>query len=118
MSQFLTLVELVFISLLLVCNIDEAIKDCALERRSPELIFCFYTLDVSAIEIEFRKCLDKTKGWSLLGTQDSHSCASLAWAVLVSGGIGRYISAPDRVVASSVGSVKRFFFLNNCRIAF
>jgi hypothetical protein len=74
------------------------------ERRAPELIFHFYTLDVDQIKTTFNHLCSSTEGWSLTGLAllgGGDSCASSAWKLLVAGKIENLISKSEQISASS-----------------
>jgi hypothetical protein len=76
-------------------------EDIAAERgRPPEKLFCFYSLNIEAIEARYRDISSdpEFKGWTLIGDNlllnkgNAHSCASLAYTLLKAGGIYDLIS--------------------------
>lgn len=93
----------------LVKDIDE---DCSKERegRPPDRVYCFYKLNVLAINTEFEAFKEDPKGWTMIPmgakTCGAESCISLARRVLVAGDFSNYVSKFDKFKASFKGSSK------------
>ena len=71
-------------------------QDLEAEHREPEKTFCFYTLDTEAMVAQYEKHKSEVKGWIAIPgllCDCAESCASLAWDILVCGGILNYIKA-------------------------
>lgn len=89
--------------------------DLKYENRPPEKVFCFYKLDVTAIEREFDTVKSTLKGWSLLGVcENCESCVSLAYRLLQAGGIeklagGKVAHAADQSSVAATGSSTGMF---------
>jgi hypothetical protein len=73
--------------------------DLDAEQREPELVYCLYRLDIYKILEKFENIQGKNEGWTLFGNNilihggGSHSCSSMAYALLKSGGIYDKISS-------------------------
>lgn len=91
----------------LLSNPDEDIK---LEEREPELIYYLHFFDVEKIIETFKQTTDQLNGWALFGANvlyptESHSCATLAAAMLKAGDINDFftpgsvtsITSPDQL---------------------
>lgn len=63
--------------------------DLNYEEREPEFVFCFYSLNTIAMDNTFLQLKQTLTGWDILGKcKDSESCASLAYRLLQTGGLG------------------------------
>jgi len=88
-------------------------KDKTYEGRPPEVIYCFYTLDTAAIEYEFADLKERLKGWALFGhlvSKNAQSCASLAYQVLLAGGIKRLLSHGSSIMTRGSALSSEGFF--------
>lgn len=84
-------------------------KDLVYEKRPPETTLCFYSLDRDAIVDAFRQIEEKLSGWTLLGNiaiKNAHSCASMAWDLLLRGNLGRLLSPRHQTSVQSQESTK------------
>jgi hypothetical protein len=74
-------------------------KDMEYEGRAAENSYCLYTLDYEAMENEFVILRDRVTSWALHGNifcVDWHSCASLAYRLLLKGGLDYLIPSKER----------------------
>ena len=92
------------------------------EGRKPEIVICLYTLKAEEIVNCFNKTKQKNEGWTLLGNntihgKDAHSCATLAYDLLKTGGLYDLVSssfsfsysstvAPDTLVLALIKAKK------------
>ena len=81
------------------------------DNRDPEIVFCLYSLDNGKIIDRFIELKKQTENWTLFGDnilllkgRTVHSCASLAYDLLKSGGIYNLISSAFSSKYSSVVS--------------
>lgn len=87
-------------------------KDLEFEKREPEVICCFYTLDYIAMERAFDELKDRLKGWVLVGgvfCQNAESCASGAYRILQEGGIQNLMSTQKQSSMVSSESSSAFW---------
>lgn len=84
--------------------------DVQYEKREPEVVYCFYSLNVHDIETEFEQIRQSLGGWSLLAlAENAESCASLAWRLLCAGGIEKLAPKTTQAVVLSKGSSEGSF---------
>lgn len=73
------------------------------EGREPEFTFCFYTLDIDDIKQRFQVLEKSLQGWCLFGglCENAESCVSMAWELLVAGGIQHLVTSIEQSSVSA-----------------
>lgn len=83
-------------------------KDLNFEGREPELVYCFYTLEVVRMQSRFDDLCKSNMGWNMVGRlfcANAGSCASSAWDLLEAGNINRLVTSLDQSSVSSRGGL-------------
>lgn len=93
---------------ILPAKFHELTDDLLAENRFPEKTIFLYTLNAEAINQEFERLKKNLQGWSLYGDNllvnrgSAHSCASLAYQLVIAGGLYSLVTSAHSSMHSSI----------------